>query len=765
MFSWASQQLENLVQTVAPPPTDAQGRYVYCVQKGDETGAQSCLAEFDPLGTVVHPTKGSCPLHLACQYNMTKIIRQLMSIPGANINVVDYSGNTALHYACLSDNKAIVETVRLLVTQFGASVVAKNSLGQTPYDLATLNGVRQYLLPLQLQQETRDALDNGGVGLPPGIDLGGMRIQNSALPPPPMGGMGMPGPPPSTPGPTHGMYGMMATPSPSLPANYPVQTVPANATTAVPPAPASGPHTYSRTGGSSAAIFSNKYKSDGFHSSSSDVNLQIKYGHSSTGNLAAAVPPPPSSGNNSSTSAPPSAGYGAANPYAAFGGGAMKARYPVYNAAPGMPQVQASTPGGYNYGIGVPPPAAANFAMFNPAAVQPGTGFHQQPAQYPVAAQPGYQQPQAAPAPYAQPEYLPAQLASTIPASPFLPPPPLSSMYQPQQPAYPQSLYQPQPPTPQQPVMANASSPYSAGVSQELFPAQPTPLAVNASPYSGGFQAQQSPASGNAQQLFSSPAAAPVSENAYKLFSAPVASSPGMKISPYNGGGFQVPKSPVSANAQQLFSTGAAPVSGNAMELSGGPGSETGNYQQPPMSVAQPIEQSMSVSSAKSADELFGGPVPDTTPLAALNNNGTPDHSKQDAASMFATPLPHVEGVVRTVTEDTAPSNVSTAKELFVPPIEKVVDTQQPAVDAASLFGSQPAAATSAADIFGAPTADSTPSEAEDEMMDIPLSPKNFPPPAMSSLQQAASNPAPISAAASLFGSIGMPPPPFSNKQ
>jgi hypothetical protein len=236
--------------------------------------------------------------------------------------------------------------------------------------------------------------------------------------------------------------------------------------------------------------------------------------------------------------------------------------------------------------------------------------------------------------------------------------------------------------------MANASSPYGAGVSQELFPTQPARL-VNASPYSSGFQAQQSPTSGNAQQLFSSPATAPVSENAHQ-FSPPVAPNP--------------------------------------------------------------IQQSISVSSAKSADELFGGPLPDTTRLA---QNGTSDHTKQDAASMFATPLPHVEGVVRTVTEDVTPPTVSTAKELFIPPIEKVVDTQQHAVDAASLFES-------------APTANSTLFEAEDEMIDIPLSPKNIPPPAMSSLQPAASNAvqaAPISAAASLFGSIGMPPPPFSNKQ
>ena len=184
MFSWATQQLEILAQTVAPPPTDAPSRFVYCVQRNDEASAQSCLAEMDPLGTLVQPTKGSYPLHLACQYNLTSMIQQLMNIPGANIQVTDFAGNTALHYACLAESKASIDTVRLLVTQFGASVVAKNSQGQTPYDVALVNTVRQYLLPLQLQQETRNALENGGLGLPPGIDLGGLQIRNSALPPP-----------------------------------------------------------------------------------------------------------------------------------------------------------------------------------------------------------------------------------------------------------------------------------------------------------------------------------------------------------------------------------------------------------------------------------------------------------------------------------------------------------------------------------------------------------------------------------------------------
>ena len=93
----------------------------------------------------------------------------------------------------------------MLIQEYGASAMSKNSQGQTPYDASTVNSVRQWLLPLQLQAETQYALDNGGAGLPPGIDLGGLRVKNLNLPPPPtFGATPSPGPaggmpPPGTP--------------------------------------------------------------------------------------------------------------------------------------------------------------------------------------------------------------------------------------------------------------------------------------------------------------------------------------------------------------------------------------------------------------------------------------------------------------------------------------------------------------------------------------------------------------------------------------
>ena len=443
MFNWATEQLEKLSQTVAPPPDDPSSRFVYCVQKNDEVGAQGCLAEIDPLYTIVQSTKGTTPLHLACGHSMMNLIRQIMAIPGASMEVTDAAGNTPLHHASMStDQGNALHTVRMLVTEYNASVVAKNWNGQTPYDVATLNGIRQYLLPIQLQQETQHAIDNGGVGLPPGIDMGGLRISQPAMPPPPIGGMGAPPTPPSAP--PH----MLSTPSPNMPPSAQVAPRAAQPTAphsaSAPPVPSSGNgqmersasapssgnsgrHTYSRSGSSSAAVLSKaKFRPDGFHSSSSDVNLQKKYGHSSHGTPVAAIPPPPTSGNSAG---PPAMTSSGANPYAAgssaFGSanryGSATSRYPVYGAAVGQPNVVAPpSSGGYG---GMPQQQAVpSYAVFQPGAQPQMQQQQQQP-------QPAYQQP-----------FSPDQQQQQQPTTPFMSPPPYQNQaqqpYQQQQPAY-----------------------------------------------------------------------------------------------------------------------------------------------------------------------------------------------------------------------------------------------------------------------------------------------------------------------------------------
>lgn len=363
MFSWATKQFEQITNTLAPPPDDATGRFLYCCQRDDEDGALACVPELPGAGVIVNAAKGQVPLHVACQSSMTKLVRELMSQPGASTDLRDSTGNTCLHAACTSQKPNALELVKVLVTEYHANVCDKNSQGETPYDVSLLNSIRQYLLPIQLQKETQEALDNGGVGLPPGIDLGGLRITNSALAPPPIGGA-IPPPPISggigaTAGPpvvppllsssappmvvsppgththpyapqqtptaitTAAQPAMMSSPPPQLGISQAdrAMSAPASSSSAiptdgpgqgVPAAPASGGrHEYALTGHSSAAIYKPQgrrvIQPDGFHSSSSDKRLQQKYGHEQAGlHVPKAVPPPPSSGN---AAAPSSGGY------------------------------------------------------------------------------------------------------------------------------------------------------------------------------------------------------------------------------------------------------------------------------------------------------------------------------------------------------------------------------------------------------------------------------------------------------------------------
>ncbi|CAB9528209.1 Ankyrin Repeat [Seminavis robusta] len=339
MLGWASSQFEKLSQTVAPPPTDGNSRFVYAVQKGDEDGAMACVSEMDDVArTKLNPTRGSYAIHLACQQCMDRLIRYLLQQPGVDLTYMDSAGNTPLHYACLStDTLRTLPTVKLLVTELGASVVAKNSLGQTPYDVATVNSVRQFLLPLQLQQETQAAIDNGGVGLPPGIDMGGLRIRNPVAPPPPIRPAPM-----SSPAPTHSM----------------LQQQDGGV------APTSGGYALSGSSSAHTAVMKGFRKPDGFHSSSSDANLQKKYGHYQSSQYANIAPPPASGGapiasafaggggNN------PFAGGAAANPYS----GRANSRYVAYDAVsnttspmpmamPNQRTMSAPNTGTANYGV------------------------------------------------------------------------------------------------------------------------------------------------------------------------------------------------------------------------------------------------------------------------------------------------------------------------------------------------------------------------------------------------------------------------------
>lgn len=718
MFNWATEKLEKLSQTVAPPPDDPTSRFVYCVQKNDEAGAQGCLAEIDPLHTIVQSTKGTTPLHLACAHSMVNLIRQILSIPGATTEVTDAAGNTPLHHASMSTDQANgVYVVKMLITEYNASVVAKNWQGQTPYDVATLNGIRQYLLPLQLQQETQQAIDNGGVGLPPGIDMGGLRISNPAMPPPPMGGNMEGGAPPPTPPNNAGLPNMMATPSPTVPpttltappAAQPVAPHSANAVTteAAPTsgngqlerstscssAPSSGNsaarRTYSRSGSSSAAVLSKaKFRPDGFHSSSSDVSLQKKYGHSSHGTPAAAVPPPPSSGNSAGPPAVcPSSG---ANPYAAgssafgsanrYGGGAPAGRYPVYGAAP----VARSSSGGY----ASQPAPVPSYAVFQPGAAQ--TQQQQQP---------------------------------TYPTTPFMSPPP----YQQQQAAYQQPMTQ----QPQQQPMNAYQQPQAAYQQPQQMTQQPQsfqqPPAQVASPY----QHQQNPTGQEAVPAVNAPTQQP--------YAAAQPSMPG----PYPMAHTVSTGNTSVASAEEVFASPSKKDETNAPAV---PAAEP--------TATRTVTEDSARSSISSAQELFATSAGEPNTDAAVGTQEQPGETSttnQGAGSDSAEVSPAPAGEPTTSNSD-APEATAAATGT-----------------AADFFGSNGTGpTTSAADpavvaTAGSPTAEKAKEETgadegTDGMDDVPLEEVPLTP-----SEGGATGPGTDQAAA--FSSIGLPPPPFSSRQ
>jgi hypothetical protein len=464
MFNWAQSTFDKLSQTVAPPPEDGPGRFAYCVQRGEEDAAMGCIASMDPVHTVVNQSKGQYPIHLACQYSSMRLVQLLLNQPGMNVGQTDLSGNTPLHYASMSTAPNGLEVVKLLVGTYGASVLIKNKngQGQMPYDVATKNAIRQYLLPIQLQAETQIALDNGGQGLPPGIDMGGFRINNSAMPPPPTFGGG-----PATPGGQHPpMMGgaapgmppagaaspampnvpaphMFGTPSPSHHAGSAVSApVPAAVAAAQPsPAPDSRgkSHGYSRVGSSSAVMSGvGKYRADGFHSSSSDVSLQRKYGHASTSNYGRTIAPPPSSGNasvaaalaaNANGATPPNlASGGGANPFSAGGAGAVPGRYGALNGRSryvnyGPVATPAQAAPAYGAFPATAAPVGGNVSTFTPggavsAAANPTTTSS--PYGAPAAVT------QSAPTSAGTSSYG-AAAPSTTPTTPYMPPPPYQS--------------------------------------------------------------------------------------------------------------------------------------------------------------------------------------------------------------------------------------------------------------------------------------------------------------------------------------------------
>ena len=194
MFRWATNTLESLAQTVAPPPTDPYSRIYLACQKREEniimdiihavpsTSSSSSQQpspgtmiqppiQIHPTRTIIHESKGYTLFHLACLYSLSHLLdhclgqlQQQEPHPSYYLSVRDKEGNTPLHCATMSNQMEALDIIkRLLSIESSASsndgnytppmITLQNSSGKTPYDVATVNSIRQYLLPIQLQAE------------------------------------------------------------------------------------------------------------------------------------------------------------------------------------------------------------------------------------------------------------------------------------------------------------------------------------------------------------------------------------------------------------------------------------------------------------------------------------------------------------------------------------------------------------------------------------------------------------------------------------
>ncbi|GFH60980.1 hypothetical protein CTEN210_17456 [Chaetoceros tenuissimus] len=206
LFAWANSKLEQLSEQIAPVPNDPGIRFARACSSYDSNLALQLLSSpppfpdgshcpaVDPFSSITNKQKGSLAIHTAAEYGLTNVVQSLIGQYGVSAEQFDHQGNTPLHYASMSKVPGALQLVKMLVNEYNVSVTVKNMNGKTAYDGATQDSVRQYLLPIQLQKETQECIDNGGRGLPEGIDMGGIRIKRDIAPPPIMGAGGY-GPP------------------------------------------------------------------------------------------------------------------------------------------------------------------------------------------------------------------------------------------------------------------------------------------------------------------------------------------------------------------------------------------------------------------------------------------------------------------------------------------------------------------------------------------------------------------------------------------
>jgi hypothetical protein len=144
------QSAQQAVFDAVAPVTGPAGMVESAVASGDMSRVSRVCQENGLHLPNVRGGNGKNMLHVACGRGHYEMTQYLLS-SGVDIRGVTNNQETCLHFAAKGGSLGIVK----LCVENGVSVIAKNTSGQTAYDLAVgMYDVRQYLLPLQLQQDT-----------------------------------------------------------------------------------------------------------------------------------------------------------------------------------------------------------------------------------------------------------------------------------------------------------------------------------------------------------------------------------------------------------------------------------------------------------------------------------------------------------------------------------------------------------------------------------------------------------------------------------
>lgn len=126
-------------------------------------------------------TAGNLPIHTAAYFGRVDFLEILLA-RNVDVNVMCPRQNSPLHFAAAQSRD---DAVKFLVSH-GANPALRNRSGRTPYDVASGDNIRQFLLPLQFRHEDpREAATMLPPGITPSVDPTAPR---PVIAPPPLSG-------------------------------------------------------------------------------------------------------------------------------------------------------------------------------------------------------------------------------------------------------------------------------------------------------------------------------------------------------------------------------------------------------------------------------------------------------------------------------------------------------------------------------------------------------------------------------------------------